>query len=233
MSVCQRRQAIDNLSAKRFKTGCGSFADGVTSSASGRHCCFSRPQINPTQPPAQMAERWLEANLQKRALFRWVNKPRHRSACLTTLTGHRAPVTACVVSPDGRRIASDLGQTLRVWDVEAEVEVLKLAGHANRCSACSFSPDGSRLVTGAADNTLVVCMHRQRRETCYTARTHRLGSSCAFSAEGNRIISGSVDTTLRMWDAADGTELLTIRGHKWGVTACAFSPDGAHILSSG
>ena len=36
---------------------------------------------------------------------------------------------------------------------------------------------------------------------------------------------------MRVWDAASGAELLVLRGHEGSVTAAAFSPDGARIVS--
>jgi WD40 repeat protein len=38
---------------------------------------------------------------------------------------------------------------------------------------------------------------------------------------------------VRVWDAASGKELLVLRGHEGSVTAAAFSPDGARIVSGG
>ena len=34
-----------------------------------------------------------------------------------------------------------------------------------------------------------------------------------------------------MWEAASGRELLTLKGHKGGVTSVAFSPDGQRIVT--
>jgi len=37
---------------------------------------------------------------------------------------------------------------------------------------------------------------------------------------------------LRVWDAADGQELVTLRGHDHIVVAVGFSPDGKRLVSS-
>ncbi|HNL77608.1 MAG TPA: hypothetical protein PKL33_09095, partial [Accumulibacter sp.] len=36
-----------------------------------------------------------------------------------------------------------------------------------------------------------------------------------------------------LWDAASGESLATLRGHQGTVRSCAFSPDGARLLSAG
>jgi WD40 repeat protein len=40
-----------------------------------------------------------------------------------------------------------------------------------------------------------------------------------------------LDKTLRVWEAASGRCLLTLQGHTNSVLACAWSPDGARLLS--
>jgi WD40 repeat protein len=53
----------------------------------------------------------------------------------------------------------------------------------------------------------------------------------AFSIDGRRLVSGGNDKTIKVWDAAMGTELLTLRGHRDGVTCVAFSRDGRLLIS--
>jgi len=46
-------------------------------------------------------------------------------------------------------------------------------------------------------------------------------------------VTASWDTTLRLWTVPGGAELRTLRGHAGPVTAVAFSPDGARLVSGG
>jgi hypothetical protein len=55
--------------------------------------------------------------------------------------------------------------------------------------------------------------------------------SAAFSPDGQRIVTGSEDNTAKVWDAASGSELLTLKGHGIGVWSVAFSPDGQRIVT--
>ena len=55
--------------------------------------------------------------------------------------------------------------------------------------------------------------------------------SVIFSPDGRRILSTSNDNTLRLWNVADGSCLLTLKGHTNWVNAAQFSPDGRYIIS--
>jgi eukaryotic-like serine/threonine-protein kinase len=64
-------------------------------------------------------------------------------------------------------------------------------------------------------------------------------SGIAFSPDGTRLAScsskwGSDEAgEVIVWDAIDGTALLTLRGHPSSITSVAFSPDGRRLASAG
>ncbi len=57
-------------------------------------------------------------------------------------------------------------------------------------------------------------------------------TGCAVSADGAFIVSASADYTLKVWDARTGTCLMTfpVEG---ALLACAFHPDGRHLVAAG
>lgn len=52
-----------------------------------------------------------------------------------------------------------------------------------------------------------------------------------FSPDGRYLVSGSEDMTVKRWDAANGTELLSVKAHTKIIRAVAFSPDASLLIS--
>lgn len=91
--------------------------------------------------PAQAARARVEAGLEARPWFQYVNKPQSRSACLMTLAGHTESVNACAFSPDGSRVVSaSYDNTLKLWDAQTGAELATFAGHKNGVTACALFP---------------------------------------------------------------------------------------------
>jgi WD40 repeat protein len=64
-------------------------------------------------------------------------------------------VTTAAFSRDGKRLAtSSWDGTLRVWDIDTEVEALNLRGHADFATSVAFSPDDQYLVSASHDGTV-------------------------------------------------------------------------------
>jgi WD40 repeat protein len=68
---------------------------------------------------------------------------------LLTLTGHQAPVTDAVFSPDGKWVATaSLDTTVVFWNAFTGERVCVLELKSGSVRAVAFSPDGSRIATG-------------------------------------------------------------------------------------
>ncbi len=57
-------------------------------------------------------------------------------------------------------------------------------------------------------------------------------NAAVWSHDGKRVASGSDDKTVQVWNAADGGNVYTYRGHSNGVNAVAWSPDGKRLASA-
>jgi len=147
--------------------------------------------------------------------------------------GHASRVTACAVTPDGRRVISaSEDQTLKVCDLETGVLLATLKGHAKSVTACAVTPDGRRVVSASTDRTLKV-WDLGTGALLATLQGHAESvTACAVTPDGRRVVSASYDHTLKVWDLGTGSLLATPQGHAKSVTACAVTPDGRRIVSA-
>jgi WD40 repeat protein len=65
-----------------------------------------------------------------------------------------AIVDALAFSPDGRLLATALGETIKIWDVARGTELVTLPNATGSVRLLFFSPDGRILVTGAPGNVI-------------------------------------------------------------------------------
>jgi len=150
-------------------------------------------------------------------------------------------------------VTSSRDATARVWDANTGKQLLVLRSEGDEFAVlqAAFSADDKWIVTGHQDNTAKVWkLDDDEPKPVYTLRGHTAPvSSVAFSpdpdraqilSEGeeykpSRVLTGSEDRTAILWDLRDPDdekELLTLKGHKQGITSVSFSPNGQHILTS-
>jgi len=177
----------------------------------------------------------------KKPWLHLITRPSESSVLIRTFSGHTASITACVYSPDGKRILSASNdKTLKLWDVETGEEISTFKGHTIGMVACAFSPDGKRIVSAEDGIHLkrgsvpMKIWDTESGKEVFTLNGHsdRVGA-CAFSLDGRNIQSASWDSSLKLWDAETGEEIsaLNLSGHEGSVTAWALSPDGSRIVS--
>jgi WD40 repeat protein len=86
-------------------------------------------------------------------------------------------------------------------------------GHTGPVRAVAFSLDGRKILSGSADQTVIVWDATSGQEiTRFTGHTD-LVTAVAFSPDGRRAASGTRRSTLALWDAETGN-IIRIHGRR-------------------
>jgi len=99
-------------------------------------------------------------------------------------------VSSCAVSPDGSRILTASGDTLRLWELLAGRLLATLTGHTRDINDCTFSPDGKLIASASSDGSLKLWSAANGAKVCELV----LGSEIHeidWSPEGCRVVVGT------------------------------------------
>lgn len=153
---------------------------------------------------------------------------------LTTFNGHDNRVTDTKFHPSGKFIGSaSFDITWRLWDVEAQEEILLQEGHGKELYSLAFQCDGSLVCSGGLDCTGLVWDIRSGKRLMSLSGHAKPIYSVDWSPNGYQIATGSGDGTIRIWDLRRPEEYQTILAHKSIVTKVKFEKNGRCIASSG
>lgn len=137
---------------------------------------------------------------------------------------------AVVYSPDGRLLATALGNDVVVRDARRGTEIRRLSGHKSQVTRLAFAGNG-RLASASDDKTARVWDPVMGREIC-TFHGHDDGvSTVAFGPTGAWVASAG-GRVIQLWRADTGRAERTFAGPSAQVRSVALSPDGLQLAAT-
>lgn len=136
-------------------------------------------------------------------------------------------------SPDGNTLAN--GETdVKFYDVKSGAQPkIALPGEA---PTLAFNSDGTKMVAAIYDKGIYLWDAKSDKPKLLWQPPRALQGctfSVAYSPREDLVASGGCDGIVRIIDAATGAVIHTLTGHKGGIYALAFSPDGKYLASGG
>jgi WD40 repeat protein len=143
---------------------------------------------------------------------------------------HGQRVSRIAWSPAGDRLASGLGNEVRIWDVESDRPTISITEHDGLIGGLDWSPDGTKLAAGDADG-LALIWDTKTGNRLKTLDGHSSGvTDLRWSPDGRWIATaGSLDDTIVIWDSASGEATYRLSGLGSGIWSVEWSPDSGTV----
>jgi RNA polymerase sigma factor (sigma-70 family) len=136
-----------------------------------------------------------------------------------------------VFSPDGKVLATEVGNTICLWEVATGKEILTPStGHQGAVNTIAFRGDGRRLVTGGSDGTLREWEVGTGREVQPAADAGWWISKLALAPDGRTLAAAEGQAKARLWDLAGRRALRQLPQPV--CDALAFAPDGKVLAAA-
>ncbi len=147
---------------------------------------------------------------------------------------HTGGIRTHTISPNGETFAtSHYDYSVRLWDIERGVELVRLIGHTTIPDVLAFSPDGAILASGSRETVHIWDVaHGTERARFELASSLNF----VFSPDSQKLIVANDFHTVQVWDIAEKKLLATLQGEDGdgrGIKpALTISPDGKHLAST-
>jgi len=154
---------------------------------------------------------------------------RNTGNCLTTLLGHKGPITGLVCPSDGAWLASSsVDCKIKLWDVERGKCFTTLHGRSDQVT-CLAVTGVAALASGSRKS---INLWDMRSGRCVTTLPGHSGQVSSLVAVGEaKLASASLDKTIKMWDLSSCRCDAMLEGHDDAVLSLATL--GTSFLASG
>ena len=148
-------------------------------------------------------------------------------------------IASTAFSSDGKLFAAGKldfqDHSITLWDLSQRDPIGQLIGHAGTVVSMAFSPDGKTLVSGSADENIILWDMATLQPIGEPFIGHKdTVESVAFSPDGMTIASGGDDGEIILWDVEAHQAIgEPLAGHTFDVNSLEFSRDGRTLGSGG
>ncbi|OAQ25866.1 WD40 repeat-like protein [Linnemannia elongata AG-77] len=139
-------------------------------------------------------------------------------------------VEACVLSPDGRLLATGLKNgDINIYNTTTWRQIRVSWGHSHGVSSLAYSPDGHQILSGSKDRTLRLWDFSTTDRGGLIRVLPYSVTSVVFSPTGRQFAFAGTDRSVSLCNAQTANVLFILQGHTRPVTGLAYSPDGEQI----
>ncbi|TSL28223.1 U4/U6 small nuclear ribonucleoprotein Prp4 [Bagarius yarrelli] len=150
------------------------------------------------------------------------------------IEGHFMRVARVAWHPSGRFLGTTCyDNSWRLWDLEAQEEILHQEGHSKGVHDLQFHPDGSLAGTGGLDSFGRVWDLRTGRCVMFLEGHLKEVYALDFSPNGFNVATGSGDNSCKVWDLRKRRCIYTIPAHQNLLSSVKFQPTDGHYLLTG
>jgi WD40 repeat protein len=118
--------------------------------------------------------------------------------------------------------------SVRVWDTRTGKQTLSLEGHAKKISAAAFSPNGGLIATGDSEQVRVWDAHDGSELLALQGPT--VARYLEFAPDSRRLLVEGAGRP-GIWDALQGTLLVSFDSSSLPFTSARFGPEGDQVLA--
>jgi WD40 repeat protein len=171
-------------------------------------------------------------------VLRWWDLASGKPMRSVNLQGTAGPGMCQTLSPDGKTLVAQDGQSLVFWEVQTGKELKKLpTGNQTWVSYIYFSPDGKTLAVHSNPTTVSLWDWAEGKERVLNMPAQQNGfvgidstHHGYFSRDGKIFgCGGGIQHPIILWDVATGNE---IRRFDCAPTISAFSPDNKFVAAA-
>jgi WD40 repeat protein len=145
---------------------------------------------------------------------------------------YESNVLLVAFSPDGKLLATSFDNGLvSVWDIASRKVIASL--NNKQVDGINFSSDGKMLALPQQHSVEVWDSALSKQLWMTSFKGERFVRASAFSPASNVLAVASDENSVKLFDAASGTVLATLKGHRWGVRSLAYSQDGTRLATGG